>query len=234
MSTVKVVLVEDNPDLSDELCFHLERQGFEVAAFSQGVALSRWLERHTPDVALLDIGLPGEDGLSIARRLRQAYPGLGIAMLTARGGVEDRIAGFQGGADIYLVKPVDFRELAAVVHSLWRRARQPEPPARPDTWQLDLQTSTLYPPQGERILLTPTEFQLMKSLMAAAPEPVRRGELAAAIGHPEFDYDFRRLETLMSRLRRKIEQTLPDLPCPLRSARNVGYAFAAPLRDWQA
>lgn len=162
-----------------------------------------------------------------------SHPRLAIAMLTARGQLEDRLVGLESGADIYLVKPVDMRELSAVCESLYRRLHRVDVPERPaEGWQLDMQSLELVPPGGAAILLTPTEFKLMKVLAEAAPEPARRGDLAAAMGHPELDFDFRRLETALSRLRRKIEMRSGEA-ATLRSARNVGYVFAAPIRLWQ-
>src|SRR5690606_2100697 len=130
-----------NPDLLDELAFHLRRQGHGVAALPDGVALDAHLAGAEVDVLVLDLGLPGEDGLSIARRLRRTQPGIAIAMLTARGQLDDRLLGLNSGADIYLVKPVDMRELSAVVESLYRRVhRVAAPPDQPPGWRLERHT----------------------------------------------------------------------------------------------
>lgn len=231
---IRIAVVEDNEDLRDEVVFHLRRMGHAVTGLPDGAALDRHLAAEPADVLVLDLGLPGEDGLSIARRLGVSHPRLAIAMLTARGQLEDRLVGLDSGADIYLVKPVDMRELSAVCESLYRRLNRVEVPERPaEGWQLDVQSLELVPPGGAAILLTPTEFKLMKVLAEAAPEPARRSDLAAAMGHPELDFDFRRLETALSRLRRKIEMQSGEATT-LRSARNVGYVFAAPIRLWPA
>lgn len=230
---IHIAVVEDNEDLRDEVVFHLGRMGHCVTGLPDGTALDRHLASQPTDVLVLDLGLPGEDGVSIARRLAVSHPRLAIAMLTARGQLEDRLVGLESGADIYLVKPVDMRELSAVCESLYRRLHRVDVPERPaEGWQLDVQSLELLPPGGAAILLTPTEFKLMKVLAEAAPEPARRGDLAAAMGHPELDFDFRRLETALSRLRRKIEMRSGEA-ATLRSARNVGYVFAAPIRLWQ-
>ncbi|MFM2053975.1 MAG: hypothetical protein RL456_2012 [Pseudomonadota bacterium] len=228
---IRIALVEDNPDLRDEIVFHLGRLGHDVVGLPDGQALDRHLAAQEVDVLVLDVGLPGENGFSIAGRMRTAHPMLGIAMLTARGQVEDRLAGFGSGADIYLVKPVDMRELAAVIESLYRRTHRAERPQRQAVWQLDCQTLELISPSQVAIMLTPTEFNLMRELVKVAPETATRAALAASMGHPEFDFDFRRLETALSRLRKKIELRTGDAS-PLRSARNVGYVFAAPIRLW--
>jgi DNA-binding response OmpR family regulator len=229
---IHVALVEDNPDLREEVVFHLTRHGHAVAGLPDGRALDAHLARHAVDVLILDLGLPGEDGIGIAQRLRHTHPALAIAMLTARGQLEDRLLGLASGADIYLVKPVDMRELSAVVESLYRRlqrgtAAPPAPDAAP-IWRLDAYTMELRSPRRESVMLTPSEFQLLRELAQAAPEPVTRARLAGAIGHPEPDFDYRRLETAMSRLRKKIDARCSD-GGSLRSARNIGYVFAAPI-----
>lgn len=229
---IQIVLVEDNIDLREEVSFFLRRQQHQVTDLADGEALNHHLRTATPDVLILDIGLPGESGLDIAARLRPLYPMMAIAMLTARGQVEDRMAGFDRGADIYLVKPVDLRELSVVVESLYRRMHRNSRPERQQYWQLDCQTLELVSPGGDGVLLTPTEFKLMRVLADSAPEAVKRGDLVEALGQRQFDFDYRRLETAMSRLRKKIEGP-GEQSSPLRSARNVGYAFVAPIRIWE-
>ena len=157
---------------------------------------------------------------------------MGIVMLTARGDINDRVAGFGHGADIYLVKPADLRELSAVIHSLYQRNHRAIRPERQAFWQLDGQTSELVSPDGRAVLLTPREFLLMRALADAAPEPVTRAHLVGTMGYRDFDFDYRRLETAMSRLRRKIEGDGDGSSSPLRSARSVGYVFVAPIRVW--
>ncbi len=229
---IHVALVEDNPDLREEVVFHLTRQGHAVTGLPDGAALDEHLAREPVDVLVLDLGLPGEDGVDIAQRLARTHPGLAVVMLTARGQIEDRLLGLKSGADIYLVKPVDMRELSAVIESMYRRVRR-GPPAAPaagdaPAWRLDGYTMELTSPAQESVMLTPAEFNLLRALAQDAPEPVTRARLAASIGHSEPDFDYRRLETAMSRLRKKIESRCSDAG-PLRSARNVGYVFAAAI-----
>ncbi len=223
----RIGLIEDNLDYRTEVAFHLKRSGFEIALESNGVDVDTQLARCPCDLLLLDLGLPVEDGLVIARRLRRRQPGLGIVMLTARCGLDDRLTGLEEGADAYLVKPVDFRELIATLHSVQRRLTAATPPS--GAWSLMPATLSIRSPAGEAIALTATEMDLLKCLAAAAPEPVSREALAAAMGHPEFDFDYRRLEVAFSRLRKKIE-TATAGDSPIRAARGRGYVFAAPLR----
>ncbi len=227
---IRIAVVEDNIDLREEVVFHLQRHGHQVVGLPDGMALDAHLTQQPVDVLVLDLGLPGEDGLSIAARLRASQPDLAIAMLTARGELDDRLQGFKTGADIYLVKPVDMRELSAVVESLHRRTRRTGTETPRAEWRLDFFTMELSSPTGDSVMLTPTECNLMRVLAEASPHAVPRAQLAEAMGHPEPDFDYRRLETAMSRLRKKLEAQGGDGNSPLRSARNVGYVFAAAVR----
>lgn len=231
MNSILIALVEDNVDLREEMAFHLTHKGHRVEGFPNGEQLDTWLRQATPDVLVLDIGLPGESGLSIAARLRPQHPLMDIVMLTARGEVDDRVAGFGVGADIYLVKPADLRELSVVIESLYRRAHRVAQPVQQSYWQLDCHTLELLAPGGAKILLTPSEFKLMRLLADKAPEGVPRAQLVEALGYRDHDFDHRRLETAMSRLRKKLEMHATEVS-PLRSVRTVGYAFVATIRTW--
>jgi len=223
----RVGLVEDNLDYRAEVAFHLRRAGFEIALESDGVGIDAQLADSPCDLLVLDLGLPVEDGLVIARRLRRRQPGMGIIMLTARGSLDDRLSGLEEGADAYLVKPVDMRELVGTLHSVQRRLTAAAPLS--EAWSLAPDTLSIRSPAGEAIALTATELDLLKCLAAAAPKPVAREALAAAMGHPEPDFDYRRLEVAFSRLRKKIE-TASAGESPIRAARGRGYVFAAPVR----
>ena len=223
----RIGLIEDNLDYRTEVAFHLRRAGFDVALESDGVGIDAQLAACPCNLLVLDLGLPVEDGLVIAHRLRQRQPGLGIVMLTARGSLDDRLAGLEEGADAYLVKPVDMRELVATLQSVQRRLAAAVLPS--EAWSLAPDTLSIRSPAGEAVELTATEMDLLKCLAAAAPEPVSREVLAAAMGHPEFDFDYRRLEVAFSRLRKKIE-TATTSDSPIRAARGRGYVFAAPVR----
>ena len=223
----RIGLIEDNADYRTEVAFHLDRAGFAIALQSDGGDIDAQLAASPCDLLVLDLGLPVEDGLVIARRLRRQNTGLGIVMLTARGSLDDRLAGLEEGADAYLVKPVDMRELVATLHSVLRRLTVATSPS--EAWSLNRNTLSLTTPSGDDVAVTATEMDLLKCLTAAAPEPVSREALAAAMGHPEFDFDYRRLEVIFSRLRKKIE-TATTSESPIRAARGRGYVFAAPVR----
>lgn len=224
---MRLGLVEDNADFRAEVAFHLRRAGFEIVLESDGTDLAARLAATPCDLLVLDLGLPTEDGLMIARRLRRHCPGLGIVMLTARGRLDDRLAGLEEGADAYLVKPVNMLELVAILHSVARRLTVPSPPA--GMWTLVTASLSLHAPDGTTFALTATELALLQCLAAAAPDPVPREALARAIGHPEPDFDDRRLEVAFSRLRRKLEAAGAG-EAPIRSARGRGYVFAAQVR----
>ena len=116
---------EDDPVFRALLTFSFQKLGLPLFLVEDGTALDAVLESVSPDIFLLDVGLPGENGLSIARRIRRRHPRLGIVMITGRGQLEDRLQGFREGADLYFVKPVDMRELEAAIRNLHRRLRPP-------------------------------------------------------------------------------------------------------------
>lgn len=229
---IRLAIVEDDADLRDDLVFNLRDEGFTVSACADAHALDRVLADVAIDVALLDIGLPGEDGLSVARRLRRRWPHLGIVMLTARTARAQRIQGLEEGADAYLGKPVDMRELALVIRALARRVSAGDPAgaaaATPAALTLDLVGQILLLPDGSRLELTPGECHLLARLARAPRQQASRDQLIEAIGGDRYDYDERRLETLVSRLRRKLASAgLP--PTVLAAERGIGYELRLPL-----
>ncbi|MBI5121251.1 MAG: response regulator transcription factor [Rhodospirillales bacterium] len=226
----KVIVVEDDADLRDTVlnCLHLS--GHEAMGVGSGSEMWRKLAVAPQDIVVLDIGLPDEDGYSIAAHLRRETA-MGIIMLTARGQAEDRIQGFEMGADIYLVKPVSCRELAAAVANLSRRLETPTTTHRPppaQAWRLDGFEWRLLTPTGKAVKLTPKELQLMKRLTSQAGEPVGRVELLASVGYDDADPGNRNLDALVRRLRRKVEEETEQL-LPIQTVHSVGYVFSAPV-----
>lgn len=219
-----IVVVEDNADLRAELVFQLRHAGHDAQEAADAVALDACLGRGPVDLVLLDLGLPGEDGFSVARRLA-ARPGLGIVILSARGTLDDRVCGVELGADAYLVKPVHPRELRAVVERVHARLapRQAAPAAR---WVLDAGARRLRSPAGVDIALTGAEFRLLAALAATPDACAGRPRLAEALGQSWLDFDERRLEVAVSRLRRKLRAHGAEL---LHAERGVGYCFGAAL-----
>ena len=225
---IHIAIVEDNPDLLDEVCFVLRHEGFDVTACKHGAALDLALDQHTFDVIVLDIGLPGEDGFSIARRLRQSYPSTGIVMMTARGSLDDRILGMEEGADAYLTKPVDLRELALVIQALARRLSLAEPPAT--TLILCVRYQTLQLLDGTTVGLTRSETLLLSCFAQAPEQQATRQQLIEALGQRYLDYDPRRLEAIVSRLRKKLVKA-GFAEDAIRVMRQTGYYFSPPIAE---
>lgn len=221
---IHIAIVEDNPDLLDEVCFVLRHEGFDVTACKHGAALDLALDQHTFDVIVLDIGLPGEDGFSIARRLRQSYPTTGIVMMTARGSLDDRILGMEEGADAYLTKPVDLRELALVIQAIARRLSLAEKTTA-TTLILCVRDQTLQLLDGTRIGLTRSEALLLSCFAQAPEQQATRQQLIEALGQRYLDYDPRRLEAIVSRLRKKLVKA-GFAEDAIRVMRQTGYYFS--------
>jgi two-component system OmpR family response regulator len=231
---IGIAVVEDNPDLCEELVFQLRHAGHDAVGFGSGPQLDRGLATRHFDVILLDVNLPGENGFSIATRMRSACPDIGIIMLTARGTINDKVLGL-GNADSYLVKPVDAKELLAVIASLTRRlsataATALTSPVVPsaNVWYLRPIQRMIISPEGQRIVLTETETRLLEQLAIAFPSVAHRRKLIESLGYDYLHFDERRLEAAMSRLRRKLRSS--DELSPLRSARVQGYIFGEPIR----
>jgi two-component system OmpR family response regulator len=221
---MKIIVVEDQIDLQEELVYFLCRTGYKAVGVSSGAELDQALAKDIPDLLLLDIGLPGEDGISIANRLART-PGLSIVMLTARSGQEDRIRSFEGGADNYLVKPVNYRELQAV---LIRAVQRNLPiPRKPLSWQLKRHDRLLQSPSSFEVALTGVEVCLLETMLRQPGKTASRRELIEAMGHDFLTFDERRIEVRISRLRKKIRDSTSNED-PLQSEWGVGYAFAAP------
>lgn len=229
---ISIAVVEDNPDLCEELVFQLEHAGYQAVGFGNAPQLDRGFLSRDFDILVLDVNLPGENGFAIATRLRAVKPGIGIVILTARGTIADKVAGLTH-ADSYLVKPVDIKELLAVITSLSRRLSaglgmtQPVP-VMSDTWRLLPVQRVVVAPEGQRIVLTETETRLMEQLALVFPNVCNRRRLIEALGFDYLSFDERRLEAAMSRLRRKLRSS--DELSPLRSARVQGYIFGEPIR----
>lgn len=217
---MNIILVEDVEDLREELAYKLGQDGHEVHGVGNSMELDRLLDLVKSQLILLDIGLPGEDGLAICHRL-QKVPDLHIAMLTARSSDKDRREGLLSGADSYLVKPVDYEELDALIRRVEMRRRFASSAA--DGWMLSTRQQLLRAPDGCRISLTHAETLLLRTLVQRSDRTASRLELMNALGYGNV-LDDRRIEVGMSRLRTKIK-----LRCgrelPVKSNRAMGYSF---------
>jgi DNA-binding response OmpR family regulator len=224
---IKVGLVEDNKDFRSEISDCLKRNSFEVGFETDGHDIDALLETKDCNVLLLDLGLPTEDGLSIAKRTRENYPHIGLVMLTARNSLDDRLDGLRHGSDAYLSKPANLRELIAVIQNVHRRLNEMKSPETSSCgWKLEFESLKLTSPNNKFINLTFNELKLIELLALAKSSPVSRKDLASVIGYKNLDFDDRILEVAFSRLRQKIDSIYPDNNL-IRAARSQGYLLAA-------
>ena len=238
MSTDKpyLLLVEDEATQRQVLTHYLSANGFRVAAVSNGALMREALEAEMPQAVLLDIGLPGEDGFALARWLRERHAHLGVIMVTGATDSVDRIVGLETGADDYVTKPYDPRELLARIKSLLRRTQTQRPAAVAATAQgpvplrigrciFDRQKRTLLEDDGTPQPLTATEFDLLDLFCQHPNRPLTREWLLETTSRRDYDGSDRSIDLRITRLRRKIEVD-PDKPQALRTVRGVGYMLA--------
>ncbi len=219
-----VYLVDDDGDFREEMVLGLSRLGLNVQGFHGAADFYRACAARPCDIVILDIGLDGEDGLSIAAHMRTSQS-VGIVMATARGSVEDRVNGLKNGADAYLVKPIDVRELAATVVAVHERLNRHHIPAPPATsaWALVEGGWVLTDGVGNRLRLTFSEQRLLGRLFSERGNTVERRALVEAMGEDVHDFNYAHLDTIVSRLRRKAEKS--NMVLPLHAIRGLGLAF---------
>jgi DNA-binding response OmpR family regulator len=226
-----VVVVEDEAMQRQLLADYLAGQNFRVSAVDGGAALHRLVEREAPALALLDVGLPGEDGFALARWLRERSGRIGIIMVTAAGDTIDRVVGLESGADDYIAKPFAPRELLARVRSVLRRvAGMPEAGRRVRIGRrvLDLDRRILIDPaDGNEERLAASEFDLLKIFAENPNRPLMGDWLLEVTAHREADPFDRAIDLRITRLRRKIESD-PAHPEAIRTVRGIGYMFVPP------
>ena len=227
---IRVALVEDDPLLRKEIHFHLKQQGFLVFAVQNGKSLDELLMTEPLDALVLDLSLPGEDGISIANRIRRSIPGMGIVMLTARTALPDRIRGYEAGADVYLSKPVAPEELTLTLLSLARRVKMvDETPA----WTLDLRDRSIYSAEPwQKAFLTNSERALLLALAQAPSHMLETDMICELLSQRTGTSDMgkRALESLVSRLRKKLESLSgPDAEPALKAVWGIGYQLCVPV-----
>jgi DNA-binding response OmpR family regulator len=228
-----IVVVEDEATQRQLLVEYLGRQNFRVSGVDGGTALRRLVERELPALVLLDVGLPGEDGFVLARWLREKSGRVGIIMVTAASDTVDRVVGLETGADDYLAKPVELRELLARVKSVLRRSTGAAimtvgTRVRMGRLVLDLDKRVLVDAgNGGEQPLTSSEFDLLKLFAENPNRPLQRDWLLERTAHREMEAFDRAIDLRITRLRRKIEVD-PAHPDALRTVRGVGYMFVPP------
>ena len=228
----RIIVVDDDARLRELLNRYLSEQGYSVRAVADGNDMNRWLARERYDLMVLDLMMPGEDGLSICRRLRGLGDKIPIIMLTAKGDDVDRIVGLEVGADDYLPKPFNPRELLARIQAVLRRAPEPQPPGAPTSdqqmvefgaFRFNLATRTLTR-NGAEVPLTTGEFALLKALVQHPRAPLSRDKLMEMARGREFGAFDRSIDVQISRLRKLIEAD-PAKPAYIQTVWGFGYVF---------
>ena len=230
----KIVLVEDEAFQRQVVTEFLGRNGLRVIALASAADLRRETQKAIPDLAILDVHLgEAEDGFALARWLRARSSRVGIIMLTAASDTVDRVIGLESGADDYIPKPFEPRELLARVRAVLRRTADTAPPpahlsqTRVGTALLDLDKRLLILADGTEDPLTASEFDLLRLLVENPGRPLARDWLLEATSHREADVFDRAIDNRVMRLRRKVEID-PAKPEAIRSVRGIGYMFVAP------
>ena len=233
LSTAHIIAVDDDPTVRQMIVDYLGDNDIRVTALASGRQIADVMARDTIDLVVLDLRLPGEDGMDIARKLREDSAGLPIIMLTGRKDEADRVMGLELGADDYLTKPFSPRELLARIRALLRRSRAQQTVAdglqkvrayRFAGWELNVRLRRLTAPGGGNVRLTNTEFNLLAAFLASPERVLSRDQLLGLSRlHNDEVYD-RSIDTQVGRLRKKLEP--PGATTKLiRTERGVGYVF---------
>ena len=240
----RIAIVEDDADQLHSIEEFLLDSGYQVWGAGSAEAFYRQFMGNPVDVVILDIGLPGEDGLSVAALLKDK-PDVAVIILSARDSLPDRLSGLRAGADRYLVKPVSLLELAANIDAVGNRlalnattTSGGEPNRRSmdlpgGHWDLALQDWVLRSPQGKSLQLTTHEFALLHCLIKLQGQPVTKRDLTDQIFGPRTQNGSERLNLLVMRLRKKASEALTE-PLPIKTLHQIGYAFTAAARLLQA
>lgn len=236
----RIAIVEDEPDLRDAVAEYLAANGYEVLTAESADAMRELVKSASFDLAILDIAMPGEDGLSLGRWLRQQAP-MGLIYATAAGAAIDRIVGLELGADDYVVKPYELRELLARVRSVLRRVPRggaipatTGKPAEPERrvvafgeYRADLDGRMVTGPGGAILDLAKSEFDVLEVFLTRSNRLLSRATISDAIGFEEDPESSRAVDIRIMRLRKKIEDD-PSNPKFLRTVRGEGYIFSLP------
>lgn len=228
MSSIRVALVDDEPDFREPVARFLRKAGLEVVGVESVEDLADLMSSFRPDVIVLDVNLPGESGMEAVQRLREETRA-GLIMVTARTGEQDRLMGLQYGADSYLGKPINLRELEAIVRNLHRRLK--EGGSAQEQWTFNADDWTLSSPDSETVTISAAEYLVLACLTEDPGRPVGREDLFACLGKVDPAPDDRSLDVLLSRLRRKF--SVSSYTLPIRSVRGIGYVFPSVVRQGQ-
>ena len=233
-----IAVVDDEIDITRLLATYLQSHGYRVSQLHQGRALMALMPVDAPALVLLDLGLPGEDGFAIARQLREHWQ-CGLVIVTGRGDAVDKVVGLEVGADDYVTKPFDLRELLARIKAVLRRTTAADAPApaaallsrdkhRFAGWELDTAARRLTGPQGTEVALTGGEFDLLSALVRHAGRVLSRDFLLEQTrGREAAPFD-RTIDVQVGRLRKKLEADVED-PQIIKSVRGAGYILVPPV-----
>jgi len=224
-----LLVVDDDDEIRELLCDYLSENGDQVLAAADGLEMWAHLERQAVDLVVLDVMLPGEDGLSLCRQL-QSRPGLSVIMLSAKGSALDRIIGLEVGAEDYQSKPFEPRELVARIKAVMRRQIRAEPVVdRPVTtprefagYRLDDVKRLLHTPDGQTLTLPRSDFRVLRDLLQAREQVLSRDQLTLSAMGREYAPDDRSIDMCISRLR----QHFKDGPVQIVTVRNEGYLLS--------
>ncbi len=227
-----ILVVDDDPRLCRLVSRQLSREGYRVRTGGSGEEMRRLLAEERPDLVILDLMLPDEDGFTLARELR-AGSNIGIVMLTGKTDTVDKIVGLEIGADDYVTKPFDERELLARVRSVLRRISDDAAQehhsgsiARFAGWTMDLAAYELMSPAGEQIHLTSHEFQLLSALVTHGHRVLSRDTILELVAGRDWDPEDRSVDVLVGKLRKKLESD-PHDPKLIKTVRGAGYILTA-------
>jgi len=236
-SQTTLLVVDDEPELRGLLAEYFGRQGFTVLTAGEAATARHLVAEALPALAILDINMPGENGLALARWLREAHPAVGIVMLTTASEAVDRIVGLELGADDYVPKPFELRELLARVRAVLRRLQEGQVAASTGTaaapattrvafgaCRLDIDQRKLFDADGAEIEITAAEFDLLALFARHPNRPLNRDQIMEQAHNRGWDVFDRSIDLRIMRLRRKIERN-PDKPEVIKTVRNVGYVY---------
>ena len=222
-----VLVIEDHDDLREATMAVLEANGFVVDGISAAEELDDYAQHERPSLYVVDLNLPGEDGLSLTRRLRSGQPGAGIVMTTARTQIQDRVKGYESGADIYLPKPVSPEELVAALQALATRIQIRESACPGGVW-LDTTVRTLHGPHGE-VKLSDAETRLLSAMATAREGMLERWQVAVQLGAQDAEISRDSLQNRISQLRKKMSASAGEGEF-IRSVRKEGYKLCVDLK----
>lgn len=220
---IKTILVDDDQDYLASMTALLASEGFEVFPFTSFREMNKVIHEINPHILILDVSLPHESAFEVLPTLRKET-NFGLILASGTRNLEFRVEGLERGADVYLTKPIDIRELKATIHSLYERLHA----QNTGQWILNERLLSLLSPEGRSHDLTENECHFLNLLFKAKGEPVDKGRILEALGRNTSPFEEGYLHTLLSRLRKKVSIEGEELP--IKTIRNIGYSFHGDTR----